>query len=77
MSASTGKIPANLTIDIGLNGESIGTVETTGYLPVTVTGFISGDDVPQIRMHLDEDDVRAVLAEALRAAAERLEHGDA
>lgn len=70
------KIPAKITLDIGLNGESIGVVETTGNLPVSVTGYISGDDVPQ-QMRLDEDDVRAVLADALRTAADRLEHGDA
>lgn len=72
MPAPIGKIPAKLTIDIGLNGESIGAIETTGYLPVTVTGVISGDDVPQIKMNLDEDDVRDVLADALRAAADQI-----
>lgn len=72
MPAPIGTVPAKLTIDIGLNGESIGTLETTAYLPVTITGYISGDDVPQIKMNLDEDDVRAVLADALRTASDQI-----
>ncbi|WP_019204550.1 hypothetical protein [Tsukamurella sp. 1534] len=76
MAESLGTIPANFTIRIDLDGAHFCTVDTTGKLPITVTGCISGD-VPQIKMHLDEDDVRAVLADALRAAADRMEHGDA
>lgn len=65
-------IPAIFSIDISLNGTSIATIEAASNLPVNITGGIDVGDVPQIKMELDEDRVRASLAETLRAAADQI-----
>lgn len=70
--AALGTIPANFTVTVALNGETVATIETVSELPITIAGTVEPGDIPQIRMELDEDRVRDGLAEVLRAAADQI-----
>lgn len=70
-------IPVTFVITVSLKGEDVATIEAQHDLPITISGGTAVGDVPQITMNLDEDRVRAGLADTLRQAADRIEHGDA
>lgn len=72
MAAALASVALDLTITIAHDGNILGTVETTGNLPVTLSNVTSADGVPHMQIGIEDGITRSVLAEALRNAADQL-----